>query len=82
MSHVETPLPTITPNNVISSPNLRRTLGVSLYVVSILTGAAVFILSGIELPVDVDFWATRILGGIAIISGGFGLGVTTPNIPR
>lgn len=82
MSHLEDPLPSITPNNVIADPKLRRSLGVSLYVVSILTGTAAFILTGIDLPIDVDFWATRILGGIAILSGGFGLGVTTPNVPR
>lgn len=82
MSHLEDPLPSVTPNNVISNPNTRRVLGVTLYTVSILTGVAVFVLSGVDLPVDIDFWATRILGGIAILSGGFGLGVTTPNIPR
>lgn len=82
MSNLDEPLPSITPNNVIRNPKTRRRLGVTLYVISILTGAAVFFLSGIDLPVDVDFWAARILGGISILSGGFGLGVTTPNVPR
>jgi len=82
MSHIDEPLPSITPNNVIRNPDVRRALGVTLYTVSILTGAAVFVLAGIDLPVDVDFWASRILGGIAILSGGFGLGVTTPNVPH
>jgi len=82
MSDLTEPLPSITPNNVSRDPKVRRRLGVVLYTASILTGAAVFVLAGIDLPVDVDFWASRILGGIAILSGGFGLGVTTPNVPR
>ncbi len=82
MSHLEEPLPSVTPNNVIRDPKVRRALGVSLYIVSLLTGVAAFVLAGVDLPIDLDFWAARILGGIAILSGGFGLGVTTPNVPR
>lgn len=79
MSHVAEP--TFTPNVVIENPTLRKRLGIALYIIAVVTGVVSFVLSGIDLPVDIDFWSARILGAISIISGAFGLGVTTPNVP-
>lgn len=83
MSHaLDEPLPSITPNNVIQDPVLRRRLGVALYITSGVAAVGTFVLTGVDLPIDLDFWAARILGGISLASSIFGLGVTTPNVPR
>lgn len=72
-----------TPNVVIENPDLRRNLGKALYIVSGLVGIAVFIFTGVPgLPFDLDFWAAKVIGVIAMLGSVFGLTVTTPNVPR
>lgn len=74
-----------TPNVVISNPDIRRWLGAFLYVLSLLAGIASYTLSIFpELNFGDDVLSRIILvvvGSISIISGAFGLGITTPNIP-
>lgn len=73
---------TETPNVVIENPETRKRLGAVLYVIGVVAGLASFVLSGVPVPFDVDFWVAKITGAIGIISGAFGLGVTLPNIPK
>lgn len=71
-----------TPNVVIENPKVRKVLGLALYIIGVVAGLAAFVLSGIALPFDVDFWVAKVTGAVAILSGAFGLGVTLPNIPK
>lgn len=71
-----------TPNVVIPDPRTRRVLGVVLYVIAVLAGVASFVAAGLEVSEAVDFWVAKVTGVVAILSGAFGLGVTTPNVPR
>lgn len=75
-------IPTETPNVVLSNPDTRRKLGGALYVIAVVVGIVSYFLAGVELPIDLDFWSSRVLGAISILSGAFGLGVTLPNIPK
>lgn len=82
-----TPAPDeITPNVVISNPATRRRLGIALYIVSIITGiATLFFLFfpeaalGTDLPERVIAFVTAV---VTLLSGAFGLTVTTPNVPK
>lgn len=71
-----------TPNVVIENPQVRKGLGIALYVVGVLAGLAAYVLAGIPMPFDVDFVVAKVTGAISILSGAFGLGVTLPNIPK
>lgn len=73
----------ITPNVIIKNPATRRRVGVALYLVAGFAGLASFVLAGVDLNgIDVDFWVTKVTGGVSILSALFGLTVTTPNVPR
>lgn len=83
MSHVDETAPSETPNVVVSNPNVRKTIGFVLYVISILAGlVALFLLFFPEVGGDVANRALQfVTAAISFISGAFGLGVTTPNVP-
>lgn len=74
----------ITPNEVIKNPDTRRALGKALYIVSLVAGvAALFFASFPEFGGDVANRALLfITSAVTLVSGAFGLTVTTPNVPR
>lgn len=76
----------ITPNVVISNPKLRRNIGVGLYVVSLLAGLATLLFAFFpELAAGTDVPSRAIAfvtAAVTLLSGGFGLVVTVPNVPR
>lgn len=76
----------ITPNVVIPDPRVRRGIGVALYCMSLLAGvAALFFAFFPEASMGTDIPDRAIAFTIALVSllsGGFGLVVTAPNIPK
>lgn len=76
----------ITPNVVVSNPNTRRRIGVALYLVSLLAGVGALLFAFFpELAFGTDIPSRAIAfvnGVVSLLSGGFGLIVTTPNVPR
>lgn len=76
----------ITPNVVISNPNTRRHIGVTLYLVSLLAGLATLLFAffpelaaGTDIPTRAIAFVTA---AVTLLSGAFGLVVTIPNVPR
>lgn len=76
----------ITPNVVISNPSTRRQVGVSLYLVSLLAGLAALLFAffpelaaGTDIPTRAVGFAN---GAVSLLSAGFGLIVTLPNVPK
>lgn len=76
----------ITPNVVISNPNTRKNIGVALYAVSLLAGLAALLFAFFpELAYGTDIPTRAIAfinGAVSLLSGGFGLIVTVPNVPQ
>lgn len=76
----------ITPNVVVSNPDTRRRLGIALYVVALLAGlAGLFFAFFPEAAFGTDI-PTRAIAfvnaAVSLLAGGFGLIVTTPNVPK
>jgi hypothetical protein len=85
MSHVDPNAPADeTPNVVVSDPNVRRYLGLSLYLISLLAGLAALYF-GIFPETGGDL-AGRVLlfvnSAVSFLSGAFGIAVTLPNVPK
>lgn len=76
----------ITPNVVISDPNTRKNIGIGLYAVSLLAGLAALLFAFFpELAYGTDIPTRAIAfvnGAVSLLSGGFGLIVTVPNVPQ
>lgn len=83
MSHA---LPTLTPNAVIPSGNVRFALGATLYAVSLLTGVASIVLGFWPELASLEPDPARIIATVnavvSLLSGAFGITVTLPNVPR
>lgn len=76
----------ITPNVVIANPVIRRRVGITLYVISLLAGLAALLFAFFpELAAGTDIPTRAIAftnGAVSLLSGGFGLIVTVPNVPK
>lgn len=76
----------ITPNVVISDPGTRRQAGVVLYVLLILAGLASLLLAffpEVNIGEDIIGRAVNfVTAAVTFLAAAFGLGVTTPNVPR
>lgn len=76
----------ITPGAVIGDPRIRRGIGVALYLLSLLAGVAALTFSffpELAQGTDIPARAIGLVNGIvSLLSGGFGLVVTVPNVPR
>jgi len=76
----------ITPNTVIKSPTTRWRIGVALYALSLAAGLAALVFAFFpELAAGTDIPARAIglaNGVVSLLSGGFGVIVTLPNVPR
>ncbi len=76
----------ITPNVVVSNPTTRRRIGVSLYLISLLAGVGALLFAffpELAFGTDIPTRAVGFVNGVvSLLSGGFGLIVTTPNVPR
>ena len=76
----------ITPNVVIADPVTRRRAGITLYVMSLASGLAALLFAFFpELAFGTDI-PTRAIGfvngAVSLLSAGFGLIITTPNVPK
>ena len=69
-----------------TAPDARRRIGVALYLVSLLAGVGALLFAFFpELAFGTDIPSRAIAfvnGVVSLLSGGFGLIVTTPNVPR
>lgn len=76
----------ISPGAVIADPRIRRGIGVTLYLVSLLGGVAALTFSffpEFAQGTDIPARAIGLLNGVvSLLSGAFGLVVTVPNVPR
>lgn len=83
MSDTNAPIE-ITPNVVIEDPATRRKIGKWLYIVGLVVAVvALFFAFFPEFGGDIATRAVAFLNAaLLLISAGFGLTVTTPNIPR
>lgn len=78
MSHL--PVPTETPNVVISNPTVRKVVGNTLAVASVSLAVATLVDSAIA-ELDYGFVTGPAAVIIAGLFGIFQLGVTSPNVP-
>lgn len=76
----------ITPNVVISNPDIRRYIGIALYIISLLAGvAALFLAFFPEFNAGNDTFVRAIAfinAVVSLVSGAFGIVVTFPNVPK
>lgn len=76
----------ITPNVIITDLTKRRTIGVVLYVVALFAGLAGLFFAffpeaafGTDIPTRAVAFANA---AVSLLAGGFGLVITTPNVPK
>lgn len=76
----------ITPNVVIRNPDTRRKAGVTLYIVALIAGLAGLFFAffpeaafGTDIPTRAVAFVNA---AVSLLAGGFGLIVSTPNVPR
>lgn len=83
MSHIDTDAP-VDNGSVIPNPDVRRYLGVTLYVISLVAAiVALFLGFFPEFGGDVVNRALLFANGlVSFLSGAFGIAVTLPNVPK
>lgn len=77
----DTPLPTETPNVVVSNPAVRKVANIILGIALIVFPAA-GILDASSADLDFSQWLIPASAVTSFLAGLFGLVVTTPNVPH
>jgi hypothetical protein len=76
------PIPTQTPNVVISNPSIRFWLGIGLYSLAIVAQLFQIFVADTVVEVTAEPWVDKTTDAISLLAAVFGIAVNTPNVPR